>query len=257
MTGRPRVVPVLLMREGRLVKGRCFANERYIGDPLNTVRLFNEKEADELILLDIGATAGARPPDMARLADLAGECFMPLCYGGGVSDLSQIEAVFRLGVEKVCLGSAAMLNPELVKDASRLFGAQSIVVCLDIRKGWWRGEHLVIRNGTKRIPGRPEDMLRRLEDAGAGEAIIQSVDRDGAMDGYDLELVRRMASCVSIPVVALGGAGRLEDMALALGAGAAAAAAGSLFIFRGPHRAVLVNYPSAQDIDGIAVGGPQ
>jgi cyclase len=245
------------MRDGRLVKGRCFARERYIGDSLNTVRIFNEKEADELILLDIGATPAGRPPDFGRLADLASECFMPLCYGGGITDLAQIEAILRLGIEKVCLGSAAVRNPELVRSASQVFGAQSIVVCLDVRRNWWRGEHLVFEHGSRRFPGRPEDLLRRLEDAGAGEAIVQSVDRDGTMAGYDLELIRRLSSQVDIPVVALGGAGCLEDLASVLRAGAAAAAAGSLFVFHGPHRAVLVNYPSPEKIDRLATGVEQ
>lgn len=257
MTDRPRVIPVLLMRDGRLVKGRCFARERYIGDSLNTVRIFNEKEADELIILDIGATPAGRPPDLDRLTDLASECFMPVCYGGGITDIAQIEAILRLGIEKICLGSAAIRNPELVRSASRVFGAQSIVVCLDVRRNWWRGEHLVFEHGSRRCPGRPEDHLRRLEDSGAGEVIVQSVDRDGTMAGYDLDLIHRMSSQVGIPVIALGGAGRLDDMASVLRAGAAAAAAGSMFVFQGPHRAVLVNYPSPEKIDRLATGAAQ
>lgn len=249
---RPRVIPVLLLRSGGLCKSHAFGRERYIGDPLNAARIFNEKEADELIFLDIEATRERRPPDLDRLRDLATECFMPVSYGGGITSLGQIEAILRLGIEKVCLGSSAVLDPPLVREASRAFGCQSIVVCLDVRRSWWRGEILSVHRGTRRVSGTLEDHLRRLEDLGAGEAIVQSVDRDGSMSGYDLALIRRASACVRLPIVALGGAGRIDDLRAALAAGASAAAAGSLFVFQGPHRAVLISYPSPEQIAGLA-----
>jgi cyclase len=248
---RPRIIPVLLLRGGGLCKSRGFGHERYIGDPLNTARIFNEKEADELIFLDIDATINQRHPDLDRLRDIATECFMPVCYGGGITSVGQIEAILRLGIEKVCLGASALLDPALVREAARAFGSQSIVVCLDVRRSWWRGECLVVHRGAKRVPGRFEDHLRRIEDLGAGEAIVQSVDRDGSMSGYDLDLIRRASACVRLPLVALGGAGRLDDLREALAAGASAAAAGSLFVFHGPHRAVLISYPDPGQIAGL------
>ena len=248
---RPRLLPILLLSDGGLVKTVKFQSPRYVGDPINAVRIFNEKEVDEIAFLDIDAHRTGQGPNFALLADIATEAFMPFGYGGGVRTVEQAQRLFGLGVEKVILNSVLADDPDLVTRAANSAGSQSVVASIDCRKSWL-GKYSVHVGGGKRSLGRaPAEYAREMERRGAGEIVINSVDRDGTMTGYDLELVGEVASAVSIPVVAAGGAGSLSDVQAAIGAGASAAAAGSLFVFHGRHRAVLINYPNPDELDAI------
>jgi cyclase len=246
---RPRIIPCLLVKGAGLVKTRNFAEPKYVGDPLNAVRIFNEKEVDELTVLDIDATAEGREPNYAMIRNLAGECRMPLCYGGGVSTAEQIEKIVALGVEKVAISTAAVQTPELVTEGARRVGNQSIVVVLDVRKtGLLRRHEVFIRNGGRKTGLSPVDFARRAQDLGAGEIVVNSIDRDGAMDGYDLDLVREIRSAVTLPLTVLGGAGSYDDIgALIREFGIIGASAGSLFVFKGKYRAVLISYPNVAE----------
>lgn len=249
----PRVIPCLLLRRRGLVKTVRFRRARYIGDPLNAVKIFNEKGADELVALDITAWPERRGPDYDFLAQLAGECFMPLCYGGGVRTLDQMAALYRLGIEKVILGAAAT-QPAFISAAAARFGSQSVAVCIDVRRNWLGGRSVRVENG-RRLAGRdPIAYARAAAAAGAGELILQSIDHEGTGQGYALDLVRAVSAAVDVPVVALGGAASHDDLRAALQAGAAAAAAGSQFVYYGPHRAVLISYPSPDELAAIAAG---
>lgn len=249
-----RIIPVLLLdRARRLVKTVRFGERTYVGDPFNVLRLFNEKEVDEIVVLDIDATADRRRPDAGFCRELAAECFMPLGYGGGIGSESDCEQLNRAGIEKFVLGAAAVDLP-LVTRLSANFGAQAVVACLDVR-GTGAGARCATRSGRNPLDESPVAFARRLEAAGAGEIIVQSIDRDGVRAGYDLPLVASVSGAVGVPVVALGGAGTYEHLAEAFGAGASAAASGSTFSFIGRLRAVLVNYPSPAQRDALASGG--
>jgi len=248
-----RVIPVLLLKDGGLWKTRAFSEPKYVGDPINAVKIFNEKEVDELLVLDIGASISNKGPDFELIESLASECFMPLGYGGGVRSLQDIQKLFLLGVEKVVLNTAAVGFPDLISQAAAQFGSQSIVVSIDAKKSWLGGYEVRVLSGTRKTKWRPEDFAVEVERLGAGEIIINSIDNDGQQSGYDLELVKRVASVVRVPVIACGGAGVLEDFHRAVrDAGASAVAAGSMFIFHGKHRAVLISYPKRDEIDSIA-----
>lgn len=240
----PRVIPVLLLRNRGLVKTVRFTRSKYVGDPINAVRIFNEKEVDELLFLDIDASRENRDPPYDLLERLATECFMPLSYGGGVRTIEQMRRLFALGIEKVSLNTAAHATPQLVRAAADMFGSSSVVVSIDVKSRAFGGRAVVTHGGTRRAKIDPESFALGMERQGAGEILLNSVDRDGTMQGYDLELVRSVSSNVSIPVVACGGASKLSDLAAVIDAGASAAAAGSMFVFHGPHRAVLITYPS-------------
>lgn len=249
---RVRVIPTLLLRGKGFVKTVKFAQAEYLGDCINIVRIFNDKEADELAILDIEATPQQRAPHFDLLRDLASECFMPLCYGGGIRSLADMRTLFLSGFEKVCINTAAFENPDLVTQAARQFGSQSVVVSIDVRRNW-RGQYEVVTwGGKKRIRMDPGEAARRAEELGAGEILLTSIDRDGTYQGYDLESLRRVTSAVRIPVIASGGAGNLShfSQAVQLG-GASAVAAGSFFVFHGPRRAVLINMPSAEAFDEV------
>lgn len=249
MMNKTRVIPVLLLRGRGLVKTVKFKDPTYIGDPVNSVRIFNEKEVDELVFLDIYATREGRGPDFDLLADIAGEAFMPTAYGGGISSIEQIRRVFALGFEKVVIDSAAYGGGALIREASAIFGAQSIVGCVDVRRTLLGRYELYSHAGKTRQPVALVDHVRALEQQGLGEIIVNAIDRDGTQSGYDLKMIREVASAVQVPVVACGGAGSLDDMAAAVHqAGATAVAAGSLFVFVGPHRAVLINYPPRTEL---------
>lgn len=249
MINKTRVIPVLLLRGRGLVKTVKFKDPTYIGDPVNSVRIFNEKEVDELVFLDIFATREGRGPDFDLLADIAGEAFMPMAYGGGITSLEQIRQVFALGFEKVVINSAAYGGGALIREASAVFGAQSIVGCVDVRRTLLSRYELLSHACKTKQPVGLVDHVKALEQQGAGEIIVNSVDRDGTQSGYDLKLIREVTSAVQVPVVACGGAGSLDDMAEAVHeAGASAVAAGSLFVFIGPHRAVLINYPPRTEL---------
>jgi cyclase len=217
---------------------------------MNAVRIFNEKEVDELIFLDISATPSRRGPDYELIADIASEAFMPLAYGGGVGSVEDAKRLFGLGIEKIVLNTAALESPSLVSRVAEISGRQSVVVCLDVARSFWGRSAVTARGGRYRMPRAVEDWARTLVEAGAGELVVQSVDRDGTMLGYDIDLLRRISSVVSVPVVALGGCRGLEDMRQAVDeGGAAAVSAGSYFVFHGVHRAVLITYPERPAIE--------
>lgn len=239
---RARVIPVLLLSQGGLVKTVRFSKPQYIGDPINAVRIFNDKEVDELVLLDIDATAESRDPDFAHVEQVLSEAFMPVGYGGGITSLPQMERLFKLGVEKVVLNSVLAHLPELLADAARAFGSQSIVASMDFRKDLFGRYHAYTHGGKRRLAGDPLDVLRRWEALGAGEIILTSIDREGTRKGLDLEFVARASAAVAVPIVAVGGAGEPAHLAAALRAGASAVGAGSMFVFHGVHQAVLISY---------------
>jgi imidazole glycerol-phosphate synthase subunit HisF len=241
---RTRVVPCLLLSGPGLVKTRRFRDPRYVGDPINAVKLFNDKEVDELVFLDITATARGSGPPFELLGRIASEAFMPFCYGGGITTVAQVQQLLAMGVEKVSLNTAAHADQRLVTEASQLAGAQSVVVAIDVARDWLGRERVVTDGGRKKLPGDPVATAVRMQEAGAGELLVTSVDREGTGKGYDLDLISRIARAVDIPVVANGGASGLADLRAARLAGASAVAAGSLFVFVGPHRAVLINYPT-------------
>jgi cyclase len=248
---RKRLIPVLTIdRERRLVKTLRFGDRTYVGDPFNVVRLFNEKEVDEICVLDIDATVDGREPDFGFVAELASECFMPLAYGGGLTNPGHCERLNRIGVEKFVLGHAA-LDHDMVRAVSRDLGAQALVACVDVQSTP-AGAHCVTRSGRHDTGLTPLAHCRALQDAGVGEILLQSVDRDGLRGGYDLELIASVAPRLDIPLVALGGAGEAAHLTAGLKAGASAAASASAFIFIGRLRAVLITYPDHATMDAIA-----
>ncbi len=245
---RPRIIPCLLVHQGGLVKTQRFKEPKYVGDPINAVRIFNEKEADELMVLDIDATVNGVAPDFDLIAKLAAECRMPLCYGGGVTTAEQAARIIDMGVEKVAISSAAIANPNLLMDMAAAVGRQSVVAVLDVRKrtGLFAGGHEVCtHNGNRVHKLNPVEAAVLMQDSGAGEIVINSIDRDGLMEGYDLELAMKFKAALKVPVTFLGGAGSLDHLReLVSKLGVVGAAAGSLFVFKGKYRAVLINYPT-------------
>lgn len=240
------MIPCLLLRDGGLWKTVRFGEERYVGDPINTARLFNDKEVDELVLLDITATVEGRRPSLSAIREVAGECFAPLCYGGGVRSLEDMHDIYSVGVEKVALNAAAVEQPELVAQAAARFGSQSVVVAIDVRAG-----EVVTHRGTRSTGLDPVEHARGATERGAGEILLTSVGREGTGAGLDTDLVERVAGAVGVPVVAHGGAGSVEHLGEAARAGASAVAAGSLFVFVGPYRAVLVTYPGEAELAAV------
>lgn len=248
---RPRIIPCLLVHNRGLVKTVRFADPKYVGDPINAVRIFNEKEVNELIVADIDATALGREPDYSLIANLAAECRMPLCYSGGVKTPEQVERIISLGVEKVAISSAAIHSPALIAESARRVGEQSIVVVLDVKKtDPLRRYELFTHNGTRATGLNPVEFARKAEALGAGEILVNSIDRDGTMKGYDLALITQVRDAVSVPLTVLGGAGSLADIeGLIRRYGIIGAAAGSLFVFKGKYRAVLIQYPMRAEKD--------
>jgi len=246
---KTRVIPVLLLRGKGLVKTVKFKEPKYIGDPINSVRIFNEKEVDELVFLDIMATPEGRGPDFELLADIAGEAFMPMAYGGGIATLEQVQRIFALGFEKVILDTAAYVTPTLISEAAAIYGSQSIVGCVDVRRTFLGRYELSSHGGKNKQSVGLKEHVQTLERLGVGEIIVNVVDRDGTQSGYDLRLIRDVSTSVEVPVVACGGASSIDDFAAAVHeGGASAVAAGSLFVFVGPHRAVLINYPARSEL---------
>jgi cyclase len=252
---RPRIIPCLLVKNGGLVKTIQFDKPKYVGDPINAVRIFNEKEVDELIVLDIDATSHNREPDYSLIKSLAAECRMPLCYGGGVRTVEQVEKIISLGVEKVAISAAAVQTPELISAAAGRVGSQSIVIVIDVKRaGMLRHYEVFTHNGTKRFGLDPIDFAKRVEALGAGEVVVNFIDRDGEMKGYDVDFVAQVRDVIGLPMTALGGVGSLEDVeGLIRRFGIMGAAAGSLFVFKGRYRAVLINYPSRTEKDSLLV----
>jgi cyclase len=238
-----RIIPCLLLQDGGLVKTSGFRKPRYVGDPINAIRIFNEKYVDELVFLDINASRTGAEPDHDLIQRIAGECFMPLCYGGGIRTLEQARRIVAAGVEKIAVNSMAIDRPQLITELSRELGASSVVAAIDIKKNLF-GTPKVYHPGRRRLTRLdPVAHARAMVAAGAGEIFLNSVDRDGRYCGFDTGMVAAVSAAVNVPVIACGGASSLEDMRAAVQAGASAAAAGSLFVFYGPHRAVLINYP--------------
>ena len=250
---RPRITPCLLVHKAGLVKTVGFKAPKYVGDPINAVKIFNEKEADELVVLDIDATVNIAEPDYRMIANLAAECRMPLCYGGGIRTPVQAKRIISLGVEKVAISSAAVEHPELITQIADEIGRQSVVVVLDVKKRLFSKDYDVFtknaRTNTKRSVF---DLAAEVEKLGAGELVINSIDLDGAMTGYDLALAEKIRQAVNIPITILGGAGSLDDIeALIRTCGVIGASAGSLFVFKGVYRAVLINYPTLAQRDEL------
>lgn len=247
-----RVIPCLLLKDGGLVKTVKFREPIYISDPINAVRIYNEKEVDELIFLDITATSENKKPPFKIISEIASECFMPLTYGGGIRSLEDIKKIFNLGVEKVCINSYAVENPLFIKSASDIFGGQSIVVSIDVKKNLF-GKYEVFAFGGRKSTGLdPVNFAVQMEQVGAGEVLLTSIDRDGMWEGYDVELIKNVTAAVNIPVIACGGAGKIEDFAYAVKEGnASAVAAGSMIVFQGKGLGVLINFPTKDELQTI------
>ena len=242
---RARVIPCLLLRGHGLVKTKQFKDPVYVGDPVNAVRIFSEKEVDELVILDIDASREGREPDFELAAEIAGECFMPVAYGGGIRTLAQARKLIRCGIEKVVINSASVESTGFIREIADVFGSQAVVGSIDARKTLLGGHRVFIKSGTVDTRLKPEDHAASLEQAGVGEILLTSIDRDGQMQGYDIELIKKVSAKVNVPVVACGGAGTLDHMRRAMSeSGASAVSAGSMFVFYGKHRAVLINYPT-------------
>ncbi len=249
---RPRIIPCLLLKGKGLVKTVKFKNPIYVGDPINAVRIFNEKEADELIFLDITASIENRCVSVALIKQIANEAYMPFAVGGGIVNVNQIRQLLSIGAEKVVINTSSVLTPSLIKKSANMFGSQSIVVSIDVAKNFWGKYEVFIFSGTKGTKVDPVMHAKQVQELGAGEIFINSIEKDGTMTGYDVEIIRKISDAVNIPVVACGGAGKLGDFKEALIKGnASAVAAGSLFVFHGKRKAVLINYPSLSELGKI------
>lgn len=248
----PRVIPVLVVSDGYLVKPLKFKGEKYIGDPINAVRIFNEKQVDELLILDIDATVKKTGPNYSLIEEIASEAFMPVGYGGGVSSAAEARRITGIGIEKIVLGTSAVARPESVAEVSEALGSSSTVVSVDSRKRLTNGWDTFVERGRRKTGMTPVEAARRAQDLGAGEIIVSSIDRESTFTGYDLPLVEAIAQTVTVPIVALGGAGRYDDFMPALRAGASAVAAGSMFVLNGKHRAVLISYPTPQQVRALS-----
>jgi cyclase len=249
---RPRVIPCLLVHDKGLVKTVQFKDPKYVGDPINAVRIFNEKESDELMVIDIDATRENREPDYKMIENLAAECRMPLCYGGGVKTVEQAHRIFSLGVEKIAISAAAIQTPELVTAMAERVGSQSVVVVLDVKKKMLGGYELYTHNGKKSTGKNPVEFAIKMQELGAGEIVVNSIDQDGMMKGYDLNIIDKLRKSISLPMTVLGGAGSLQDIGKLINQyGIIGAAAGSLFVFKGIYKAVLINYPNWEEKDRL------
>ena len=242
---RPRIIPSLLIHENGLVKTVNFKNPKYVGDPINAVKIFNEKAVDELAIFDIDATVLGKEPNYSLIERLASQSMMPLCYGGGVKTVEQAQRIFSLGIEKIALSSAVLQNPKLITEISDRVGAQSVIVVLDVKKKLLGGYEVYTHNGKKSTGINPFKFIEEAQKLGAGEIVINSIDKDGAMKGYDMDLIAKVREKISLPMTVLGGAGSLQDIEKVIDVhGVIGVAAGSLFVFKGPYKAVLINYPT-------------
>jgi cyclase len=248
---RTRIIPVLLLSGQGLVKTRKFRDPTYLGDPVNTIRIFNDMEVDELVLLDIRATPTGDPPQFNTLREIAAEALFPLAYGGGVRSIDHGLRIIESGFERIVVNSACATDPQAVRKMCLELGSSSIVASMDVGTRWLRGEVVKVEGGRTTVKFSVEDWARRIEDLGVGEIMVNAIERDGEMCGYDLELIRRISSVVSVPVIACGGASSFADFSAAVKAGAAAAAGGAVFVFKGKHRGVLIQYPLAADRKSI------
>lgn len=250
----PRIIPVLLLKDKGLVKTVRFKEPRYIGDPINAVKIFNDLKADEIIFLDITATKEGRTIFSNLVKDIGDEAFMPFGVGGGISNVVQIEQLLKAGAEKVVLNTQAFLKPRLIEEAAKIFGNSSIVVAIDVKKSFWGKYQVWIKDGSSNTKQDPLTVAKKAEDSGAGEILINSIDLDGMMDGYDIELIKNISDSISIPLIACGGAGDLQHLKEGYYSGNAhALAAGSLFVYHGARNAVLINYPSKEEIKELFI----
>ena len=245
---RIRVIPSLLIHKGGLIKSVKFKNYKYVGDPINAVKIFNEKEVDEIAVIDIDASREKREPNINQIIEIASEAFMPMAYGGGITNIEQIKKILFSGIEKVILNKAAHSNPNLISEAARLFGNQSIVVSIDVKKSFLAGYRIYTDNAKNKTNYTPIQFVKRMEEAGAGEILLNSIDRDGTYQGYDTHIIELISKAINIPLIALGGAGTIDDFAKAKKAGASAVAAGSMFVFQRPHQAVLISYLTQREL---------
>jgi len=247
-----RIIPCLLLRNNGLVKTVKFKESTYVGDPINTVKIFNEKEVDEIFFLDIDATKEKKEPPYELIQNIASECFMPFAYGGGIHSLAQIERIIKSGAEKIIINTQAFLEKNFLKEAVHEFGSSTIAVSIDVKKEFHKGNIVYIKGGTQSTGITPVTYAKEIENAGAGEILINSIDRDGVMEGYDIELIKSISQSIRIPIIACGGAGKLSDFRSAVKeGGASASAAGSFFVFHGKRRAVLITYPSYSEISKL------
>jgi cyclase len=246
---RTRIIPTLLLQDSGLVKTIKFKNPKYVGDPINAVRIFNEKEVDELVLLDIKATIERAEPNFREIEDIVSEAFMPIGYGGGINKIEHIEKLFKIGIEKIILNSAAFTNENLIKEASSIYGSQSIVVSIDVKKDIWGEYRIYTHSGSNKVKGNLIEMVKNFQKLGAGEILINSIDKDGTMTGYDVALIENVTKELDLPVVASGGAGGISDIVAAINSGASAVAGGSMFIYHGIHRAVLLSYITSESVE--------
>lgn len=246
---RTRVIPVLLLSDGGLYKTIKFEKPRYVGDPINAVKIFNEKEVDEIVLFDITASEKKKKPDFDLIEEIATECFMPICYGGGIESLEDAQRLFRLGVEKISLNSVVVQQPSILKEFSNKFGRSSIVLTMDVKKDLLGNYYVYTERGKKNTGIKVEDWVKNAENFGAGEIIINNINRDGVMSGYDLNLLKKVTDICTLPVVACGGAGSIEDLRDAVAnTDVSGVAAGSLFVYWGSKKGVLINYPSREEL---------
>ena len=251
---RPRVIPCLLLDQRDMVKTVKFSKPRYLGDPVNAVKIFNNKGVDELCILNIRASRDKTGPDMGLLKEIASEAFMPLSYGGGISDIRQIEELFAIGYEKVIMNTALIHKPELIMEAVRFAGSQSIVASIDVKTDLFGKTACWVNDGTEKVNISPVELALRAQKLGAGEILLNAIHCDGMMQGYDLRLIRQVTSSVQVPVIACGGARDIHDFKKAIEEGGAhAVAAGSLFVYYGPHRAVLITAPGEQELVDIGL----
>lgn len=246
---RIRIIPILLLSDGGLVKTIKFSKDKYIGDPINAVKIFNQKEVDELVLLDISATRNGTSPNFLEIKEIVSEAFMPVGYGGGISKMSHIEQLFNIGVEKVIFNSAIFTHRNLIEEAVNIYGSQSIVASLDVKKDIWGNYKVYSSSGKKKQNLTLDSCIKLIQEIGFGELVINNIDRDGTMLGYDVELIEKVSGMLNIPVVAVGGAGTISDFVKAIKAGASAIAAGSMFVFQGVHKAVLISYITADQLE--------
>ncbi|QFR48894.1 glycosyl amidation-associated protein WbuZ [Sulfurimonas lithotrophica] len=247
-----RVIPCLLLHDGGLYKTEKFKKPRYIGDPINAIKIFNEKEVDELMFLDIDASVNNSEPNYQMIQDIASECFMPLCYGGGVKNVEQMKKIYSLGVEKISLSSHAIENLDFIKTAANIFGNQSVIVTIDVKKDFWGKKKIFTHNGKKNTKLEPIDFIKKVESMGAGEIVVNSVDHDGIMEGYDIELLKTIKNEIKVPIIALGGAGKLTHIKDVFEkANVDAVACGSMFVYQGHLKGILINYPPYQQIQEL------
>lgn len=244
MALQPRIIPVLLLHKGGLYKTKQFKNPTYVGDPINAVRIFNDKEVDELLILDIDCSRENKEPNYTLIEEIVSEAFMPVGYGGGVASLEIAQKVFQLGVEKVIINTALQNNQQLLADISAIYGAQAVVASIDYKKSFMGGTKAYFTNGTKKSPHTPPELAQIAEKAGAGEIILNAIDREGTYQGFDINLLQQVVVSVQIPVVVSGGANSKADFDAAKQAGVSGMAAGSMFVYQRPHNAVLISYPS-------------